>query len=414
MNLEQLKKQTILFLGKPRAFCKEEFEAQVKAHNISMTKELREDIEYILEGRMMTPYEQHLSDDLYEKGGCTFLNIDDFEKSLAKEIDDDVLLMSLKLSNDTKRLKSFLQNSCVSDELFFKLLKMYKWRGEDFFENDDNRDVTAALIGRFYENIERNHNVQYATTGLIHLVSQTQNPQLLETISELEPLSYHPKLSILLAQHPQTPKRVLKRLMREGNEDVLEAMCANSTLDNGTIKELIKDPKYAALLAQKIILTQERFELLKNFAKELAVNESLSDVMQEELLNLDDMDINRAVATNRALNKESIEKLMQSDDKLLKEQLLQNPNIDESYLREAFKDESNQVSLAKNPALPHEMAEALFSRGDAEVLDGLARNEATPVDILYQLQLDSRFDRAVKTNAAFGKHIQSQNIGWLV
>jgi len=42
----------------------------------------------------------------------------------------------------------------------------------------------------------------------------------------------------------------------------------------------------------------------------------------------------------------------------------------------------------------------------------LARNEATPVELLYQFQLDSRLARAVKENASFGKHIQRDNIGW--
>jgi hypothetical protein len=45
--------------------------------------------------------------------------------------------------------------------------------------------------------------------------------------------------------------------------------------------------------------------------------------------------------------------------------------------------------------------------------ESLAQNENTPVEILYQLQLDSRYERYVKTNAAFGQHIQSENIGWL-
>ncbi|MEN4053345.1 hypothetical protein [Sulfurimonas sp. NWX79] len=414
MNLAPLNNQTILFLGKPRAFSEEEFAAQIEAHNISTTKELDDRVIYVLEGRMMTPYEQNLSDELYEKGGYTFLTIDDFEKTLAQEIDDDVLLMSLKLSNDKERLKSFLQNSCVSNALFFKLLQMYKWSGEDFFENDDNRDVTAALIGRFYENIERNHNVQYATTGVIHLVSQTQNPELLEAISNLEPLKFHFNLSILLARHPQTPKKVLKRLLREGEKHVLEAMCTNSALDMSIIKELVQEELYAKILAQKVKLTEESFELFKAFAKELAQNESLDERMQRALLALADSTVMNELAQNAALTQESIEKLMQYDESKLTQLLLENPNIDEKYLREAYTKSQNHLSLAKNPSLPEDLATALFDSAEGVVLEALARNEATPVDILYQLQLDSRFERAVKTNAAFTKHIQSQNIGWLV
>lgn len=47
-----------------------------------------------------------------------FMNIDTFGKLLAEEIDNETLLMSLKLSNDKVRLKSFLQNGCIDDALF--------------------------------------------------------------------------------------------------------------------------------------------------------------------------------------------------------------------------------------------------------------------------------------------------------
>ena len=47
------------------------------------------------------------------------------------------------------------------------------------------------------------------------------------------------------------------------------------------------------------------------------------------------------------------------------------------------------------------------------MLGALAANPATPIDILQQLQLDARFERAVRTNDAFGQFIQRENIGWL-
>jgi len=49
-----------------------------------------------------------------------------------------------------------------------------------------------------------------------------------------------------------------------------------------------------------------------------------------------------------------------------------------------------------------------------KVLEALAKNSATPIEILYQLQLDARLERIVKENASFGKHIQENNIGWEV
>lgn len=414
MNLETLKNQTILLLGKPRAFSEAEFNAQLGVHNIAVVKELREDVQYILEGRMLTPYEQNLSDELYETKQYRFLKIDDFEKAMADEIDDDVLLMSLKLSNDTERLKSFLQNGCVSDALFFKLLKMYKWQGEDFFENDDNRDVSAALIGRFYENIERNHNVQYATTGIIHLLSQTENPQLLEAISELEAVKFHPKIKILLAQHPFSPQKVLKKLLQSKEQEVLEAMSENPALEKNIALQLAQ---IDAVLAQKIAansrLDDELFEKLLPHASGLGFNETLSEMMQRTLFDLDDEDVLAALAQNKNLSAEVLEKILLKQEELLTQALYKNPCVSSALLEAAYTDAKNHLSLAQNSATPQEILEKLYINGDADILDALARNEKTPVEILYQLQLDRRFERAVKTNRAFGKYIQSQNIGWL-
>ena len=414
MNLETLKNQTLLLLGKTRAFTGEEFLSQLEAHGISLTYEMNDEVRFIVEGRMMSPYEQNSSDALYEEKKYEFLSIDVLEKLLADAMDADVLLMSLKLSNDKARLKAFLQNSMLSDALFFKLLKMYSWNGEDFFENDDNRDVSAALISRFYQNIERNHNVQYATTGIYHLIEQTQNAALLEAISALEPVRMHPKLKKSLAMHKDTPKSVLKKFLKQDDAVAKEAMAYNPSLDVTLIKELAKSRDLAEILAQNVKLDEALFSLLGDFKTALAMNETLSKEMQTQLLAVDDAQINHALASNRALTKESVQKLLACNDTKLNAALYANPATPKDVLEEAFEDVNNHSYLAKNPAMPPQLLEAMFHEGDAVVLDALARNENTPVAVLYQLQLDSRFDRAVKTNAAFGKHIQSENIGWMV
>jgi len=413
MNLETFKNKTILLFGKPRAFSEDEFSSQLKQHKISITKELREDVDTILEGRVISPYEQNLSDELYETGNYTFIKIDAFEKALAKEIDDDVLLMSLKLANDKERLKNFIKNACVRDALFFKLLKMYKWSGEDFFENDDNRDVTAALIGRFYENIERNHNVQYATTGLIHLSLQTQNEALLEAISELEPIQLHPKLNIILAKHSKTPQKVLKRFLRTGNKEVLEAMTTNAELNKEIAKELIKDADLAKNIAQTIKLDAELFEKLSEYKKYLAYNGSLNGAMQEELFMLEDDEVNLSLAQNSNIDKSIVQALLELKDESLTQALYANPAVEVAILTEAYQDEKNHLSLSRNANTPKDILEKLYQLGESNILENLARNENTPIEILYQLQLESRFERAVKTNEAFGRYIQGENIGWL-
>ena len=61
-------------------------------------------------------------------------------------------------------------------------------------------------------------------------------------------------------------------------------------------------------------------------------------------------------------------------------------------------------SLYENKMMPIELLEEAYENN--KYLEQLSQNESTPVEILYQLQLDSRYERFVKTNKAFGKHIQ--------
>lgn len=450
MNLSDLTNKTILLLGKSRAFSSDEFNAQMKHHKISVVKEHDDDVVLIVDGKMMTPYEQNLSDRLYEEKKADSISIDVLERELARHIDADTLLMSLKLSRDTERLKGFIQNTMLEDELFFRLLKLYSWGGEDFFESDDNRDVTAALISRFYENIERNHNVQYATLGLMHLIKQTKNEKLIEAIATLEPLKHSFKAqnsdanySIVtsIARHTNTPKSVLKMLVKyantevqtivalredidktmqeflyESSEDIiLEALSHNVSLDSSIVNKLITKSEYAKNIAKFITLNAEFFEnLVKEHSVELAQNISLDVSMQNKLLILESLEVNISLASNINIDKEIIQKLLKMKIDSVNEALYSNINTPTDILKAAFDVESNHVILSGNESTPQDILKELSNSSDAKVLNNLAKNTSTPVDILYQLQLDSRFERYVKENPTFGKHIQSENIGWLV
>lgn len=387
MNLEELKNTEILLFGKSRAFSNEEFISQLKHHQITITKEFNPQIKFVIEGRMMTPYEQDESERLYKTQTSKFISIDELEKKLANEIDEDTLLMSLKLSHDKGRLKDFLQNSKISDKLFFKLLKIYSWRDEDFFENDDNRDVSAAFISRFYENIERNHNVQYATTGFIHLISQAKDSELLREIATLKPLQFHPKIDAAIAMSPYCDEKLQKKLFRRSEKHILEALSFNTKLEFTIIKEFLKTPLLAANVARSIALKEEYFELLKEYSSSLAQNGSLSSSMQESLLNEQSREINLALATNTNLSIEMVDKLIKQEDETILELIYSNSATPIFILEKAYEDEKNHLALCKN--------------------------ESTPIEILYQLQLDSRYERYVKTNAGYGRHIQRENIGWL-
>lgn len=390
MNLKELENQSILLFGKSRAFSEEEFNSQLKSHNISTCREYSDEIKLVVDGRMMTPYEQNDSDALYEKYSkdIEFISIDVLEMELAKCIDEDTLLMSLKLSRDKQRLKSFILNTMLSDEFFFKLLKNYNWNNDDFFETNDNRDVSAAFISRFYENIERNHNVEYATTGFVHLIKQSKSSILLKNIFALEPIKYNPKIKMQIAMSEFCDYELQKLLKKDENYEVKEALSLNATLHVEIIKEFIKDENLGSNIAKSIKLNDEYFSILSSYKTALCLNESLTLQMQEELSTCRDDDILYALALNNNINLKILDKLSKSENEMIILALYENKVMPSSRLKEAY--------------------------DNGKYLEQLAKNENTPVDILYQLHLDSRYERYVKTNAGFGKHIQQENIGWLV
>ncbi len=421
MNLQNLQNKTILLFGKSRAFSMDEFASQMKFHKVGVVSSYSDDVALVVEGKMMTPYEQNASSALYEEYGSAleFVGIDVFEREVARYIDANTLLMSLKLSRNKERLKSFLQNSMIDDALFFKLLKMYAWGGEDFFENDDNRDVSAAIILRFYKDIERNHNVQYATSGFIHLLAQTDNKELIHAILELEPLqktnSANTKIKTLIAMRHDCDEAMQIALYGSGDASVLEALCKNENLSKTLLEKFLKEPEFAPLLAHHAKVDDTLFEKLLAIAPLLlAKNETLTLEMQERLVALDASDVHLALASNEKIALAVVEKLLSFGSLELQQAVYKNSATPAEILQEAYKESVNHAAIASNPNTPQEILEAVANSGDIEVLKALAQNKSTPVELLYQLQLDSRLARTVKENPAFGRYIQQENIGWIV
>ncbi|MDK9693162.1 MAG: hypothetical protein OEL19_02795 [Sulfurimonas sp.] len=421
MNLQSLQNKKILLFGKSRAFSMDEFASQMKFHKVSVVNSYSDDVALVVEGKMMTPYEQNASGALYEEYGSAleFVSIDVFEREVARYIDANTLLMSLKLSRNKERLKSFLQNSMIEDALFFKLLKMYAWGGEDFFENDDNRDVSAAIILRFYKDIERNHNVQYATSGFIHLLAQTDNKELIRAILELEPLqkmnSANTKIKTLIAMRHDCDEAMQIALYDSGDASVLEALCKNENLSKTLLEKLLKEPEFAPLLARYAKLDNALFEKLLAVAPlPLAKNETLTPQMQERLVALDAGDVHLSLASNEKITLAVLEKLLSFGSFELQEKLYKNSATPAEILQEAYKESAHHAAVASNQNTSQEILEALANSADIEVLKALAQNKSTPVELLYQLQLDSRLARTVKENPAFGRYIQQENIGWIV
>lgn len=361
----------------------------------------------------MNPYEQAESARLYERHDTPIVSVEVLEEWLCRSIEPNRLLMSLKLSRDQERLVTFLQNPYITDDLFYKLLALYDWQKEGLFDNDRNRDVTASIIGRFYRDLERNHNVQYAMSGLAHLIERYGTPELINAIASLSPiereLAREGDRSVsgvldAMALHPLTPVEVLRKLLptraallarREvleleeeliASKEADELLAQNPALSRRGTEALIgRFPEHIARFSR---LDAERFErLFHGYTAELAANTTLDAGMQDALIVAGEKTVLNALAANPALVPGHAAALMQE---------------------RAF-----HPSLASNPSLSPEVLEQLYHTNDSQVQAHLAANPSTPIELLYQLALDRRFERAVKTNPSFGQHIQTHNIGWL-
>ena len=447
MNFDTLKNSTVLLFGKSRSLAGDEFVKLLSQHDITLVSEVSEDLGAILIGRLVTPIEQDELDRLYLEKRGPMIEIDAFEAWLCRSIDADNLLMSLKLSGDKERLMVYLQNPYISNALFLRLLLLYNWENEGFFENDENRDITAALISRFYENIERNHNVQYANMGIMHLLNQSDNSELLETIALLQPLqnalkdgcdNSTQKILNAIALHPNTSVKVLKQWLKKGNSDIQsliamrhdlsgtlqqfllnlniplihEVLSLNAHIDKST--SLVLMETFPENISKHIDLDEVLFEQLKeNYSVDLAENSTLTEWMQQELVSGDES-VQKVLAKNSTILDETFERLYKEGSDVVLLALTENSKITQDQLTSLYEAKSDYfaAAIAANEKSDVILLENLSTSSDVEVLLALAKNPATPVDLLYQFQLDGRLARAVKENASFGKHIQRNNIGW--
>lgn len=446
MNLETLKGRSVLLFGKPRSLTESEFERLLAAAGGQKSTQYDDDVAAVIEGRLVNPLEQDELDRLYAEHRVVPVDINVFEKALCSQIDPDRIMMSLKLVRDRERLRSFLQNPHIDDAFFLKLLGLYDWGDEGFFDTDENRDVTAALIGRFYEHLERNHNVQYSTLGLMHLIAQNRHPELIRILGTLPPLrravnTKERQLRAILealAVHPATDAATLKHFVRQGDgilralvaerpgldaplqrelfglhrPEVTAALAANPDLDGALADIMFEDESLANIGYAHIRLDDARFSKgLESAPPSLASNPSLSSAMQQRLFELDDGAVRTVLASNPSLT--ISDALAQLHDPDVLRALAANPSVAPERLEALEKTGACDAPLAANPSSPAPLLERLYAKGDANVLAALAGNPATPVELLQQLQLDARFERAVRSNETFGEFIKRENIGWL-
>lgn len=410
--------KNIYLLGKSRAFNDAEFKAQLDAQNYILHSEFNDKVGLVIEGALMSALNNIQRDEIYEKYSVEFISIDEFEKNLSSHIDEDTLLMSLKLNYDETRVINFLKNPYLSDSLFLKLIKSYKFKNEGFFDTDENRDVSSYLISRFYKNIDRNHNIQYSNMGFMHLLEQSDNGELVGVISELEPIKNFlkngcshndQKLLNALASHSKISKKFIKRAIKSKNENIKQILATRADLECEYIKELFD--KYANIIAMYVKLDEKKFIRFKDgYSKELCVNESLNEAMFYELFK--ESENHKYLGQNTELPAMAYAELFNKDSDTNKA-LAQNISTPKELLEKLYQDTSMHPYLALNPKTPKEILQNFANQNKQELNEALAQNSSTPMDILYNFLSDLSLSKFVRANEAFGDNIKTQNIGWL-
>ena len=447
MNLKELSGKSVMLFGKSRALSGDEFRLKLKAHKITIAESFGEEVDAIIEGCAVDPADETRMDLLCKEKALPVIGIDGLERALCADMDAPRLLMSLKLGGDRERLLGYLKNPYVDNALFLKLLSLYDWGGEGFFDTDENRDVTAALIARHYENINRNPNLQYVHLGLLHLLAQSSDAALIETIAGLQPLknglkgeadSAMRQLLNAIGEHPSTPPAVLRQCIRHGSgelrsviasradlaaamqqqladlndEAVSGTLAANPQLDHGVARSLLES--HGGTVAAHIGLDESMFDLCyERFPEALATNPSLDLPMQRRLFCLNDA-VQAALASNSCLDAQMTVLLYETNKPQILAALAGNILTPPELLEQMAQDERLQVVLAGNSNTPATVLQRLLRSKDQSVLTALAQNSAAPYEMLCELLLERRLEQYVKENPGFAKTIERDHLGWNV
>jgi len=251
-----------LFLGKEGLFTEDEIARFLKTYSIIRTRYLEEDVVATIEPLNLNPVEEDISNEAYDANIPSF-SLDAFEKILSESINDDELLMAIKLTNDQARIFRLLGNTHLSESLFVKLLMMYQWHEEEE-DNREDRDTIMYTLKRYIDIKPNEADLHYSYLTLRRLATEATNPKLLlaligfpnfeflirgkekvslretiarnsyldkEVITKLVSLRDN-KVDVALAGNGIIESVLLHTLLAKENERINEALATNQNIDN--------------------------------------------------------------------------------------------------------------------------------------------------------------------------------------
>ena len=439
--------KSFLFLGREGIFTKDEIARFLKKDGISMTKYLEESVVAAIEHSTLNPVEEDISNNIYDAKIPSF-SLDAFEKILSEGINDDELLMVIKLSNDQDRIFRLLGNENIKEELFVKLLMMYEWHDEE--EDDRNDRDTIMYTLRRYIDIKPNEaDLLYSYLTLRRLATEATNPKLLlaligfpnfeflirgkekvtlretvarnvyldkELISKLVSLR-DKKVDVALACNPSISLPLLQSLLAKNSEKINEALATNENIDDEIFNVLLsKEDKVIQLLLLSQPINLECLSFIDTYSLDaklfatIGANERLESDVIDMLISRDNEELICYLAGNDILSVSQLENIYTRGITSSFEYLSINPSTSVEMLEilyEKYDESAIRIALAHNKSTPEAILRALFSRDEFEIYQSMASNSSLPMELLDILKVDTRLQNELAENEIFVKEYET-------
>ena len=429
----------LLLLGKEGIFTPQEIARFLKVYKVTPTHELTPEVVGVVEHHQLNPVEEMVSESAYEQG-LPLYKLLELEKLISQEIDDDALLMAVKLSNDQARVVRLLANEYLSDALFVKLLKLYRF-GDVDEDSKEDRDVIVHTLRRYIAINPNEEDLLQSYLTLRRLATEATDPNLLEAlmgfpnfsflvrgkekITLKETIARNPavgkesvakllglrdaKVNISLAGNPSVESEVLHHLATLKDEAVDKALATNPAIDDALFEQLLeRGEAVVALLLVHQPLTQARWQKARaaicdeSLLAYAGLNEQLEEGVKVQLLEAGSQPLWLMLAQNPTLTASDIETLWQEELEESFPALAANPATPVWILEALFDECSEEVAvlqgLGRNPRTPPAMLQALYNKGNIEINRALATNASLPDDILDELKLDTRLQTELAQN----------------
>lgn len=436
-----------LFLGREGIFTKDEIARFLKKNGISMTKYLEEGVVATIEHSSLNPVEEDISNNAYDIKIPSY-SLEVFEKLLSEGINDDELLMVIKLSNDQDRIFRLLGNDNISEELFVKLLMMYEWHDEEEDDRND-RDTIMFTLKRYIDIKPNEADLLYSYLTLRRLATEATNPKLLlaligfqnfeflirgkekitlhETVARNEHVDKEvigklvslrdKKVDVALACNGSVELSLLQNLLAKNSEKINEALATNENINDDIFNTLLgKEDKVIQLLLWSQSINTERLALVDDQALDtklfatIGANERLESDVIDELISRDNEELIYHLAGNNILSVAQLEHIYAKGLDLSFEYLAVNPASSVAMLEMLYEkhDESAvRIALAHNKSTPEAILRVLFERDEFEIYKSMASNASVPMELLDILKVDTRLQNELARNEIFVKEYET-------